>query len=268
MSQAFIAVRGGLGNQMFQAAFGIAIEKAFDVEVRYLSDYVAMDPFGRRFLLDNFPGLEGKTVALDAADDAPAYGEQGVDAAVLGELFRQQPRVTFHGYWQNECFFFGQDAAIAAGFRLQVGPDLALRVGEVRASRAIGIHVRRSEYGHHGLAAADYYRNAIAEIRREAGPAPVACFTDEPNFARFTFRDIPELVVMQPNSERPQDDLYLLSQCRHFVIANSSFSWWAAWLGASSTSIVYAPLPWCVYDPSLQPVPARWRSIEAAVQAP
>jgi len=52
------------------------------------------------------------------------------------------------------------------------------------------------------------------------------------------------------------------------VIANSSFSWWAAWLGAGPFSIVYAPLPWCLFEPDLQPVPSRWRAIENAVWTP
>jgi hypothetical protein len=268
MSAVFIAVRGGLGNQMFQAAFGVAMEKTFGAEVRYLSEYVPMDPYGRRYLLDRFPGLAGKTVPIAAADGVPAYGEAGVSAATLTALFSQQPRVAFHGYWQNEAFFFGQGEAIAEAFRLQPEGPLASLADDLRARGAIGVHVRRAEYGHHGLAAADYYRNAIAQIRGEAGPAPVVCFSDEPNFAAFVFRDIADFTVMPTNTDDPLHDFRLLAQCRHFVIANSSYSWWAAWLGAGPASIVYAPRPWCVYDLSQAPIPARWRAVDNAVQGP
>ncbi|HEY3887099.1 MAG TPA: alpha-1,2-fucosyltransferase [Caulobacteraceae bacterium] len=268
MSQVFIAVRGGLGNQMFQAAFGAAIEKLFGAEVRYLAEYVSMDPYGRHYLLDSFPGLRGKTLPIAAAEGVPAYGEQGVDAGSLAELFRQQPRVTFHGYFQNEQYLLGQSEAVADAFRLQPDPALAGPGDEIRAKAAIGMHVRRSEYGHHGLAAADYYRNAIADIRRETGPAPVICFSDEPNYCEFVFRDIADFTVMRQAGESPLNDFRLLSQCRHFVIANSSYSWWAAWLGSGPDSLVYAPLPWCVYEPALAPVPARWRGVENAVRSP
>jgi hypothetical protein len=268
VAEVFVAVRGGLGNQLFQAAFGVAVEALFGAQVRYLSDYVAMDPYGRQYLLDSFPALKGKTIAIAEADGVPAYGEQGVDEASLGELLRQQPKVVFHAYWQNERYFFGQGAAIAAALRLNPSPDLAARGEALRASGAIGMHVRRSEYGHHGLAMADYYRTAVAQIRREAGPAPVVCFSDEPNVCEFVFRDIPDLTVMRSASDSPLDDFYLLGCCRHYAIANSSFSWWAAWLGSGPLSIVYAPLPWCAYDPSQQPVPSRWRAVENAVRNP
>ncbi len=268
MAEVFIAVRGGLGNQLFQAALGVAIETLFNADVRYLADYVPMDPFGRSYLLDAFPALAGKAVPNAAADGVPAYGEQGVDAASLAQLFRDQPRVALHGYWQNEGFFLGQEQAIAAALAPRASAELAARGNALHASAAIGMHVRRAEYGHHGLAAADYYRTAIAQIRLETGPAPVVCFSDEPNFCEFVFRDLGDFTVIRSGGDGPMDDFYLLSRCRHFAIANSSFSWWAAWLGAGPTSIVYAPLPWCVYDPSQQPIPARWRALDNAVRSP
>ena len=92
MTEVFIAVRGGLGNQLFQAAFGVAIGKRFDAQVRYLSEYVSMDPYGRHYLLDSFPELRGKTLPIAAADGVPAYGEQGVNLETLAALFGQQPR--------------------------------------------------------------------------------------------------------------------------------------------------------------------------------
>jgi hypothetical protein len=268
MTEVFIAVRGGLGNQLFQAAFGAAIEWRFGAEVHYLSDYVSMDPYGRHYLLDSFPHLRGKTLPIAAAAGVPAYGEQGVNAETLAELFGQQPRVTFHGYFQNETYLLGEAQAVADALRLEPDPALAALGEEIRGKAAIGMHVRRSEYGHHGLAAADYYRRAIVDIRRETGPAPVICFSDEPNFCEFVFRDIADFSVMRQAGDSPLNDFRLLSQCRHFVIANSSYSWWAAWLGSGPDSIVYAPLPWCVYEPGLAPVPARWRGIDNAVRGP
>ncbi len=268
MAEVFIACMGGLGNQLFQAAFGIAIERRFGARVRYLSDYFTTDPYGRRYALGGFPALAGKTVPFAEVEGAPAYGEEGVSEAVLDDLFRRESRLIFYGYWQNERYFFEQDDAIADALRPDPAPELAARGEALRSSGAIGMHVRRSEYGHHGLAAADYYRTAIAQIRRETGPAPVICFSDEPNFCEFVFRDIADFTVMRSTTAGPLDDFYLLSCCRHFAIANSSFSWWAAWLGARHFSIVYAPLPWCVYDLSLQPAPTRWRTIESAVRAP
>jgi hypothetical protein len=265
LSEVFVRLSDGLGNQMFQAAFGIAIERRFGVDVRLLAERGRQDGFGRRYLLDRFPFVEARVVGPEAAAGAPAYGEGGVDEGMLTALFRRQPRVVLRGYWQHERFFFGQEHAVAAAFQWMPTPDLAEKTEALRARGAIGVHLRRSDYGHHGLATSDYYHNAIAAIRSEVGAAPVLCFTDEPHVARFLFRAVPDLAVVWPNTKDPRDEFYILSQCRHFVIANSSFSWWAAWLGAQPDSIVYAPLPWCVFNP-YDPTPARWRRIDNAVR--
>jgi len=267
MTKVYVALGGGLGNQMFQAAFGIAVERRFGAEVRFLADRDRADMFGRRYLLGRFPFVDVRASALEAAAEAPAYGEMGADEATLGALFRAQSQVVLHGYWQDERFFFGEQQAIAAAFRLEPKPELAHRVEAAGAAHSIGVHVRRSEYGHHGLASADYYHRSIAAIRSEVGPAPALCFTDEPHFARFIFQDVADLTVVNP-SDDAVDDFYVLSRCRHFVIANSSFSWWAAWLGARDDSIVYAPQPWCVFNPVLDPAPSRWRKVDDAVRGP
>jgi hypothetical protein len=268
VAEIFIAVSGGLGNQLFQAAFGVAVEAVFGGQVRYLSNNAGKDIYGRQYLLARFSGLGEKAAPVTGTGGSPTYGEQGVDQASLGILLSEHPRVALDGYWQSERFFFGQDRAIADALRLDPDPGLAERGAALRSANTIGMHVRRSEYGHHGLAVADYYRTAVAQIRREVGPLPVVCFSDEPHFCDFVFRDIADFRVMRSNSEDPLDDFYLLSCCRHFVIANSSFSWWAAWLGAGPFSIVYAPLPWCVFDLTLNPVPPRWRGFENAVRTP
>ena len=268
MARVFIAVFGGLGNQLFQAAFGIAVEARFGAEVRYLADPTATDGFGRRYMLDRFPALAGKTASAAETEGLPTYGDQGVNEASLQQALAEDRGIIFAGYWQNERYFFGQDEAIAASLWLDPPSDQLGKGNDLRASGAIGMHVRRSEYGHHGLAMAAYYRTAIAQIRRETGPAPVVCFSDEPLFCEFVFRDIADFTVLRSANDDPLNDFYLLSRCRHFAIANSSFSWWGAWLGAGPFSIVYAPLPWCAFDPALNPVPKRWRAIENAVRAP
>ncbi len=260
MPRAFVALAGGLGNQMFQAAFGLAIERRFGVEVRFLADRAAPDMFGRRYLLAPFASIDARVVEPAAAAGVPAYGETGVNAETLSALFCEQPDVALHGYWQHERFFFGEEGAIRSAF--------APARGAPGSASAIGVHVRRSEYGHHGLASADYYRSAIGSIRAEAGALPGLVFTDEPHFVRFVFQGVPDLTVVEPMLAAPLDDFRRLSGCRHFVIANSSFSWWAAWLGASADSIVYAPAPWCVFDPALDPIPPRWRRVEGAVRGP
>ena len=82
------------------------------------------------------------------------------------------------------------------------------------------------------------------------------------------FAAVPDLTVHAPDTDDPLEDFHRLSRCAHHVIANSSFSWWAAWLGQTETSIVYAPAPWFANDPTADPAPPRWRRVEGAVRGP
>jgi hypothetical protein len=268
MATAYVTLGGGLGNQLFQAALGVALADAHGAEVIYVDNGFQFDSFGRKLHLARFVNLKLDVVARERLLGLPLVREADYGPEVYGELLRNYPALVFEGYFQNERFFLGRHAPIKAAFQFQVRPEIE-RAGEaLRSSGAIGIHVRRSEYGFLGLASAAYYINAIADIRREIGPAPVACFSDEPNFCRAVFSSIPDLTVHAPDTDDPLEDFHLLSRCAHHVIANSSFSWWAAWLGQGENSIVYAPAPWFTNDLAANPVPARWRRVEGAVRAP
>jgi hypothetical protein len=269
MASVFFVAQGGLGNQLFQAAFGIAVEETFGADVCFISDVVtSSDGYGRRYQLDAFPRLKGKTVRMADVAGLPLIVKLGGDRAWLADLLQQHASVVFQGWWQNEQNFLGCDAAIRAAFLAGAYPARAQAAAELRQSGAIGMHVRRFEYGQCGLVTVDYYLKAIETIRREVGPVPVVCFTDEPNFCLNVFRNVANFVIMRPNIEWPVGDLILMSHCRHFVIANSTYSWWAAWLGETEGSIVYSPLPWNGLRPDPTPAPDRWRRIENAVRAP
>jgi len=118
--------------------------------------------------------------------------------------------------------------------------------------------VRRAEYGQFGLVKSAYYRDAIASIRAEQGARKAVFCTDEPNFCWAVFRGLPDVAIAEGNLDNPLADFYLLSRCAHFVIANSSFSWWAAWLGRRDDSIIHAPSPWTLAG-RFNPAPKDWR---------
>jgi hypothetical protein len=263
----FIVIKGGLGNQLFQAAFGIGLKHSFGVDVRCITDLFSTDQYGRALLLDRFPALDIVQVPAKLANGLPIVHDRDLKPAAVKDVLRQHPSVVLSGYWQHEGYFFGQEAAIRRAFHQMMDPA-SIQIGsELREKGAIGIHIRRSEYGHHGLAKANYYRSAIQTIRRERGNRPAVCFSDEPNFCSAVFQDVPDLLIARGNVTDPMQDFYLLSSCVHFVIANSSFSWWAAWLGAKEESLVYAPAPWCAMNDA-NPIPPRWRRVDEAVQLP
>jgi len=273
MTTVYLVVKGGLGNQLFQAAFGIYLEAMTGAQIRYLTHGFAGDNYRRTFLLDNFTGLRGRTAPVEEAIGAPHYREPALPQPpeqtieeVLTLIARAPERLILEGYWQNELYFADARPVIRAALRLPL-EDKAFELGEnLGREGVIGMHVRRSDYGHHGLARASYYRQAIEAVRAAAGHSPVLVFTDEYNFCSFEFGKIPDLSVVRGDSQSPLIDFHLLSACRHFILSNSSFSWWSAWLGAREESLVIAPDPWCVFDAACRPAPQRWRVIEDSVQ--
>lgn len=266
MGLVYIVLKGGLGNQLFQAAFGVALTQRFGVEVRYLTHYFKIDDYQRPLLLPRFTNLPLVQAPTGEAAGAPVFLERDAPPDSIPGILDQHPVVVFDGHWQGESYFLGQDAAIKAALSFEPTPSLKAIGAGLRAEGAIAVHVRRSEYGQMGLAKVAYYKAAIAQIRRERGERRAICFGDEPNFCSAVFQDTPGFVVTTGILADPLNDFYLIGCCADFVIANSSFAWWAAWLNETAATIVYAPAPWCLLDAG-DPIPARWRRVDGAVQA-
>ncbi len=273
MKAVYIAVKGGLGNQLFQAALGIVLERTLGVTAYFLTDSYGTDTHGRSYLLDSFASLRDRRATLADVPGvkllteealAPLAPEQRIEriAAILGS----EERLALDGYWQDERYWGDSADAVRARLVPDVGPQTRAAGERIRALGAIGIHVRRGDYGHHGLARVEYFLRALQAIRDETGVSLAFYATDEPNFCRYEFRGVKDLVALPGNPLVPFDDFFLLSCCRHFVVSNSSFSWWAAFLGERPGSIVYAPQPWCIFDAAVNPVGPRWRNVAGAVQ--
>lgn len=270
MGNVYVLVRGGLGNQLFQAALGIAIEKATGRSVRYSSNSFVNDPYNRKYSLGCFPGFEGKEEKnFGSLVGTPLLNENNVSSfAEIVRYVESYNDIILDGYWQNEEYFSTAKQEIKKFFSTKVDDGIEAVANHLRSVDHIAVHVRRHDYGHHGLARMDYYRDSVKKIRGGYGNLPIVCFTDEFNFCAYEFRDIGNIQISRGDTGNPMADFYLMSCCRHFVLANSSFSWWAAWLNEEARSVIYAPQPWCVFDARINPAPARWRTVEGAVQGP
>jgi hypothetical protein len=117
----------------------------------------------------------------------------------------------------------------------------------------VSVHVRRGDYLKpgtaevHGILDEAYYREALGRIEAEIGEeADLFVFSDEPQAAERVLNFVPpsRLTHVRGDAERPWEDMALMSRCRHHVIANSSFSWWGAWLNPFPGKIVVAPQAW------------------------
>ena len=167
------------------------------------------------------------------------------------------------GWWQFEGYFRDHEETIRRAFAFPpLGRESALIAERISAATAVSLHVRRGDYLLHsrlGFLDESYYRSALESICNVVGDAEVFVFSDEPSWCREQL----ELPVRMHVVDRPLpvgrhwEDMCLMSLCTHHVIANSTFSWWGAWLNASPEKVVVAPTRWVqdekrVGDPVLE----------------
>ena len=118
----------------------------------------------------------------------------------------------------------------------------------LRSQNSVGIHIRRGDYlrnPFHGVLPLEYYEVAMDYFRARISQPVFYCFTDDPKWVRDTFPLSSHFILCSDNySKSDFHDLQLMATCRHQIIANSTFSWWAAWLNANPDKIVIAPNRW------------------------
>jgi hypothetical protein len=264
---------GGLGNQLFQYAAGrrLAIEHGTDLVldlgwIRYEA-HMAATP--RQFELWQFD-VSADRVEFDPLAVArwerrqrrfrrpagltvvrQAEGDMSVDPRVLDA----PDNVLLIGYWQSEQYFFDvrDDILKELGFANQTDGRLA------------AVHVRRGDYvthertkAFHGVLPELYYREALRFVAERSEASHFYAFSDDPNWVEQKLASSVSFELVRGGT--PHDDLRRMAGCRHHVIANSSFSWWGAWLGEGEGSVVVAPMRWfadATVDAS-SIVPERW----------
>jgi hypothetical protein len=269
-----VRLNGGLGNQMFQYAAGRALADRLGTELlldtRAFDHLLALDAYTRRaYALAPF-SLRGRVATVADLKNWPVWvTEIGMRLRPVRPLFRRwhfESGITYDpgvlmlhepvclvGYWQSERYFSDIADRIRADFALaqpMTGENARL-LKLARSERSVGLHVRRGDFANldqaaqlHGLCSVDYYRRAIGIVRERCPQCHFLVFSDDPQWARAELPLETGAVFVAGNEQQPEQDLALMSACRHHVIANSSFSWWAGWLGYHPEQIVIAPAPW------------------------
>lgn len=291
-----VRLMGGLGNQMFQYALGrrLSLERGvplkldlgwFEDHRRRGGDTVREYALGRwriaaeaalpedlaRFGVVASPGgrlarLFRRVMPGRGRDPAIFERRPGFDESVL----RARAPAYFSGYWQSEKYFKPIADILRREFSLADAPcpHVAELARGASDRRTVSLHVRRGDYirnpsthAFHGVCSPAYYAAAVSLIAAKAPDSRFLVFSDEPDWARKNLRlDWPVSVVEHRPGCSPHDEMWLMSRCSHHVIANSSFSWWGAWLCEEARKTVVAPKAW-FSDPSLDTadlVPESW----------
>jgi hypothetical protein len=174
----------------------------------------------------------------------------GFSPAVLSTV----PPALLIGYWQTEKYFASIAGELRKDFTLRHAPcEHALQaLRQVVGSDAIAVHIRRGDYVHdqktnayHGVCGLEYYERAARLVAERLKKPHFIVVSDEPQWANQHLR-LPWPTTYVAHAPRcvPHNDMWLMSMCSHHVIANSSFSWWGAWLSESRNKIVVAPKAW------------------------
>jgi hypothetical protein len=176
------------------------------------------------------------------------------------------------GYWQVHNIAEAMATQIRREFAFRDPPngknlELLRRINNTKNS--VSLHIRRGDYtlaaeGNVALPIG-YYSRAIAHLKRSLHGPTFFVFSDDIEFARRTLsREISTVFVDHNDSFSAHEDLRLMSSCHHHIIANSTFSWWGAWLGTAATKIVIAPRRWMVGNcPLINDLfPSAWRLLE------
>lgn len=285
-----IAVRlmGGLGNQMFQYATGLALASIHSTELKLdLSWFDTQSK--RKYELDT---LRTSVTALSRAE---FHRQQLGSFRAFFQRLRNHERlipytekdpllyekelceishsVLLIGYWQSYKYFIGIRDQLLREFlpaeKLHAKDQLL--ADKINAGTSVSVHVRRGDYvkiaaiqKYHGLCRLEYYEAAIKKIQSAEYDPQFFIFSDDIAWAIEHIKpDGPTVYVSRDHQAPSVVDMHLMSLCKHNIIANSSFSWWSAWLNQDPQKIVITPSNWLV-DRNVETtdlIPDKWISI-------
>ena len=284
---------GGLGNQMFQYAAGRALaelhkvpllldlsaydappnesytSRKFELDVFSINAQVAAPEHIKYFLKDSgklkrlfarfFPGTQKKMVLNE-------YGHLFYE-----DFFSCPPDTYLNGFWQCERYFNAIRPILLNEFKLKANVPQRIKSLEekIRLNPSVSLHVRRGDYVHlksanefHGSISVHYYQRAMNFLAEKNGALNVFIFSDDISWCKENLK-FPNCEYVEHN-EGAEWDLYLMSCCQNNIIANSSFSWWGAWLNENEKKLVMVPDFWFrnVKTESLGIMPEGWILIE------
>lgn len=281
-----VNLKGGLGNQMFQYALGRALtlknNDILKLDTGSLSQAKELGNIYRPFDLDAFTILKDVAYTEEITQLKYPYGFVSKVVRLFKRKILRQTSVVFNqkiasltgshyldGYWQSPKYFESIRPTLLTDFTLRDPLSTSAQdlLNQIKNTNSVSLHVRRGDYvqnprvlRENGVCSVGYYEKAVTEIEKTHHGVTYFVFSDDINWIKSNIALPNKTVVFVEDAtlSAPQE-LYLMSQCQHNIIANSSFSWWAAWLNQHEDKVVIAPTPWfdtISYDPNL--IPDSW----------
>ena len=264
-----IKIKGGLGNQLFQYAVGRAVAlhhksplkldltifKTYDLH-KYLLDHFAIQAdMATENEISELKG--GNNLLFSALRKARVVKRKSYfkekrssyfDASVFKNNF-----VYLDGYWQNELYF----SAIRELLLVELSPHCSKidsscsYLESIKENNSVSLHVRRGDYlnlKNINVLDVGYYKKAVEYVRKIVEKPTFFIFSDDLEWCKKSLGFLDDCIYVD-YTQTEIEDLKLMSFCRHNIIANSSFSWWGAWLNKNPNKTVIAPKGWLINDP-------------------
>jgi Glycosyl transferase family 11 len=285
---------GGLGNQFFRYAALRYLSKLYGAEMKIsvdpewnaqshgyprpclLQHYQIRASMGQRTLRERILFTEKRWLRQVATPLAHAlrsqlYSQDPSERYVFVAnitLRRNVQRLYILGYWHTYRLVEAVGTELRSELTLKDSPkgnNLSMLKRIHNAANSVSIHIRRGDCKipatHRTELPFTYYENAIATVRQRLGDATFFVFSDDVAFVReYLPRNLRAIYVDHNDDYTAHEDMRLMSSCRHHIIANSTFSWWGAWLNNSRHKLVVAPKQWDATKDSYHPdlLPPEW----------
>jgi len=269
-----VRLKGGLGNQLFQYAFGRAVALLKKDELFFDLTYLTVNPLNfipRDFKLASLKHYQitdevtiNKFNALYQIGNGIAISDRFPKDAIISALTEVKIKAAIlDGYYQDEFYFLQYASFIqneVKDFLNRHYKSLSIRNGFLDDDQEnVSIHVRRGDYvlpetmKVHGICEAGYYKEAISIMKSKLKNPHFYVFSDDAHAADRLFNgllspdertNISSVINDTGFSEKDLIEMKVMSDCKHFILANSSFSWWGSYLSNSAQKIVIAPKKW------------------------
>jgi hypothetical protein len=283
-----VKFNGGLGNQLFQYATGkqLAIKNNTELKID-VTHFTGVDPIYRKYDLAPF-NIEEKFASVNELEKFIKKGVNKIIEKVLPyykrsvitykgydfdpNILKVKNNSILDGYWQSEKYFKDIKDIIRKEYTLKYDPGEKFKeiIDIMSSCDSISLHIRRGDYLSgkfskiYPTLPLKYYYNAISELIKKVPNPHFFIFTDDAEWAKENLNLKYSMTFVSGLHYKDHEELILMSNCKHNIIANSSFSWWGAWLNSNPEKIVIAPKNWLkvVKYKIRDLVPEEWMLVE------
>jgi len=272
-----VKIQGGLGNQLFQYAIGLELSKnnecEFYLDTKWFEN--KNNDTSRNFMLDKFKinykiatdyqinkFINHSSLFNKIIDRAKNYFYPLKFRKYIFEIENNfEPKILqlkdnfyLDGTWMNENYFISvaNDVRKLYTNRPQLNNYYEQIENLINTTNSVCVHIRRGDYAnnpntlkYHGLTSLEYYENTISFMSKKIDNPQFYFFSDDIDWVKINFKNTPNSIFVSSEfNESDLQEFYLMTICKNQIIANSTFSWWAAWLNSNPSKLICAPKRW------------------------